>query len=142
MPLPKNFFAMDRTSAHEEVVRSRSVDYAARPDRRPTGGLILHHHAQPEGEDHPCRGVYLEVVENEHLVFTDAFINAWEPSTKPFMVATLTFENIGTADRPRTRYTAHVQHWSAADREAHENMGFHPGWGQCADQLAALVATL
>ncbi len=29
-----------------------------------------------------------------------------------------------------------------ADREAHEKMGFHEGWGRCADQLAALVATL
>ena len=27
----------------------------------------------------------------------------------------------------------------AADREAHEAMGFHQGWGQCADQLAAPV---
>jgi len=24
----------------------------------------------------------------------------------------------------------------------HEKMGFHEGWGQCADQLAALVAKL
>jgi uncharacterized protein YndB with AHSA1/START domain len=29
-----------------------------------------------------------------------------------------------------------------ADREAHEKMGFHQGWGQCADQLATLVAKL
>ena len=30
----------------------------------------------------------------------------------------------------------------AADREMHEKMGFHEGWGQCADQFAALVAKL
>lgn len=41
-----------------------------------------------------------------------------------------------------TKYTARVQHWSAADREAHEKMGFHEGWGKCADQLAAVAATL
>ena len=35
-----------------------------------------------------------------------------------------------------------VRHWTAADRGAHEEMGFHAGWGQCAGQLAALVATL
>jgi len=29
-----------------------------------------------------------------------------------------------------------------ADREAHEKMGFHQGWGICADQLAALAARL
>lgn len=32
-------------------------------------------------------------------------------------------------------------HWSHADREAHEAMGFHTGWGRCADQLAALAAS-
>jgi uncharacterized protein YndB with AHSA1/START domain len=29
-----------------------------------------------------------------------------------------------------------------ADRDAHEKMGFHEGWGRATDQLAALVATL
>jgi uncharacterized protein YndB with AHSA1/START domain len=32
-----------------------------------------------------------------------------------------------------------VLYWTVADREAHEKMGFHQGWGQCADQLAALM---
>ena len=36
-------------------------------------------------------------------------------------------------------YTALVRHWTVADREAHETMGFHTGWGICADQLTALV---
>lgn len=39
-----------------------------------------------------------------------------------------------------TLYTACARHWSVADREAHEKMGFHEGWGKCTDQLAALVA--
>ncbi len=34
----------------------------------------------PDGNEFPNRGVYLEVVKNERLVFTDAFTNAWEPS--------------------------------------------------------------
>jgi uncharacterized protein YndB with AHSA1/START domain len=42
----------------------------------------------------------------------------------------------------KTRYTARVRHWTVADREAHEKMGFHGGWGLCTDQLAALVARL
>jgi uncharacterized protein YndB with AHSA1/START domain len=33
-------------------------------------------------------------------------------------------------------------HWTVADREAHEKMGFHEGWGIATDQLAALVAKL
>ena len=54
------------------------------------------------------------------------------------MTAIVTFadENGGT------RYTARALHWTVADREAHEKMGFHEGWGQCADQLAALAARL
>lgn len=85
----------------------------------------------PEGEDYPNLGVYLEVVPNEKLVFTDAFTDAWAPSDKPFMVVTITFEDVGA----KTRYTARVRHWSVEDREVHEKMGFHQGWGQCASQL-------
>jgi len=82
------------------------------------------------------RGTYLEVVPNEKLVFTDAFTGAWEPSAKPFMTGILTFEDAGPG---KTKYTARVRHWTVADREAHEKMGFHQGWGICADQLTALV---
>jgi uncharacterized protein YndB with AHSA1/START domain len=91
-----------------------------------------------DGTEFPNRGVYLEVLPNERLVFTDAYTEAWQPSGKPFMTVILTFEDEGG----RTRYTARVRHWSVEDRETHENMGFHQGWGQCANQLAALVARI
>jgi len=106
-------------------------------DVRP-GGANLIVMADPEGNEFPNRGVYLEVVPNERLVVTDAYTTAWEPSEKPFMTAILTFEEEGG----KTRYTARARHWTQADREAHEKMGFHEGWGQCADQLAALVARI
>ena len=106
-------------------------------DVRPGGSSLIVMRG-PDGNEFPNRGVYLEVVKNERLVFTDAYTSAWEPSEKPFMTVTLSFENEGGG----TRYTARVRHWSVADREAHEKMGFYTGWGQCADQLAALVATL
>jgi uncharacterized protein YndB with AHSA1/START domain len=105
-------------------------------DVRP-GGASLIVMRDPEGREFPNRGVYLEVVEDERLVFTDAYTKAWEPSEKPFMTVVVTFQDEGG----RTRYTAHVLHWTVADREAHERMGFHQGWAQCADQLAALVTT-
>jgi uncharacterized protein YndB with AHSA1/START domain len=92
----------------------------------------------PDGTEMPHRGVYLEVVPNQRLVFTDAFTKAWEPSDKPFMTVILTFEDVGG----KTRYTARARHWTVADRETHEKMGFHPGWNQCADQLAELAAKL
>ena len=99
------------------------------------GGSSLVVMRSPEGNEFPNRGVYLDVVKNERLVFTDAFTKAWEPSEKPFMTVALTFEDQGG----KTKYTARVQHWSVADREAHEKMGFHQGWVLCTEQLATLV---
>ncbi|HEY0792828.1 MAG TPA: SRPBCC family protein [Chthoniobacterales bacterium] len=104
-------------------------------DVRP-GGANLIVMRDPAGREIPNRGVYLEVVENERLAFTDAYTTAWEPSAKPFMTVILTFETEGT----KTKYTARVFHWTVADREAHEKMGFQEGWGRCVDQLALLVA--
>lgn len=106
-------------------------------DVRP-GGASLIVMKSPDGQEMPNRGVYLEVVKNEKLVFTNAYTKAWEPSDKPFSTVILTFEDEGG----KTRYTARVRHWTIEDRETHEKMGFHKGWGQCADQLAALAATL
>ncbi|HEV2673002.1 MAG TPA: SRPBCC family protein [Aliidongia sp.] len=106
-------------------------------DVRPGGSNLIVMRG-PDGTEMPNRGVYLEVVENERLVFTDAFTEAWVPSQKPFMTVVLTFEDLGG----KTKYTARVRHWTVADREAHEKMGFQEGWGLCADQLAALAAKI
>jgi uncharacterized protein YndB with AHSA1/START domain len=103
-------------------------------DVRP-GGSSLFVMVSPEGQEFPNRGIYLEVVRNQRLVFTDAYRQAWEPSEKPFMTVILTFEEVDG----KTNYTARVRHWSEADREAHEKMGFHEGWKLCAEQLADLV---
>lgn len=109
----------------------------AETDVRP-GGSTLIVMRSPEGVEMPNRGIYLEVVPNEKLVFTDAYTTAWELSEKPFMTVILTFENING----KTQYTAVARHWTVADCEAHEKMGFHTGWGIATDQLAALAATL
>ena len=107
-------------------------------DLRPGGSSLIVMRG-PDGQEFPNPGVYLDVVKNERIVFTDAYVRAWEPSAKPFMTGTVTFEDLGGG---RTRYTARVTHWSVADRQAHEKMGFHEGWGKCTDQLEALAATL
>jgi uncharacterized protein YndB with AHSA1/START domain len=108
----------------------------ARLDVRP-GGANLIVMRSPEGQEFPNRGVYLEVVPNQRLVFTDAYVEAWQPSEKPFMTVILTFED----EDGKTKYSAHVRHWTVADKEQHEKRGFHEGWGRCADQLVALVTT-
>jgi uncharacterized protein YndB with AHSA1/START domain len=106
-------------------------------DLRP-GGACLMVMRGPDGNEFANRGVYLEIVENERLVFTDAYTSAWEPSNKPFMTVIMTLQD----EAGKTRYTARVRHWTVADRETHEKMGFHDGWGRCTDQLAALAAKL
>ena len=102
------------------------------------GGASLVVMRSPEGQEFPNRGVYLEVVPNRRLVFTDAYTEAWVPSAKPFMTAVITFQ----PEEGQTRYTAVVRHWTKADRDTHAAMGFHQGWGISTDQLAALAATL
>ncbi len=93
----------------------------------------------PDGQDMPTSGTYLEVVKNEKLVFTDAYVGDWEPgANKPFMTGIITFADEGG----QTCYTAQVRHWSIEDRENHEKMGFHTGWGIATDQLTALAKTL
>jgi uncharacterized protein YndB with AHSA1/START domain len=150
-----------KTSPGRELVISRVIDaprelvfkawtdpehlkqwFAPRPWTTPVaeldvraGGASLITMRGPDGAEFPNRGVYLEVVQNERLVFTDAYTRAWEPSEKPFMTVIVTLEDLGG----KTRYTARVVHWTVADREAHEKMGFDQGWAQCANQLAALV---
>ena len=108
-------------------------------DVRP-GGSSLIVMRNPEGAEFPNRGVFLEVVPNQRLVFTNAYTAAWEPSEKSFMTVVLTFEPLSNGTR--TRYTARVRHWSVADREQHESMGFHTGWPLATEQLATLVEAL
>jgi len=107
-------------------------------DFRP-GGSSLVVMRDPEGNEFPNRGVVLEVVPNEKLVFTDAYTSAWVPSAKPFMTAIVTMEDAGEG---KTHYVARALHWTAEDREQHEKMGFHEGWGQTARQLEELAKTL
>jgi len=113
------------------------VTTAAEVDLRPGGSSRVTMRG-PAGEEASHAGVYLEVVPERRLVFTDAFTSAWEPSAKPFMLGELSFEDA----QGGTRYVARIRHWSVADREAHEKMGFHAGWGVATDQLEALAQEL
>lgn len=110
----------------------------ANMDVRPGGAseIVMR---SPEGQEFPNPGIYLDVVPNRRLVFTDAFTSAWVPSGKAFMVGEIDFHDLGNG---RTRYRARARHWSVADREAHERMGFREGWTIATQQLADLAATL
>ena len=120
------------------MVYATAVEDHSRRDRRTRRRRKHHRDAGPGRPEMPNRGVYLEVVKNEKLVFTDCYTSAWVPSGNPFSTCVLTFEDEGG----KTRDTAKALHWTAKDSKAHEDMGFHQGWGLCTDQLAALAATL
>lgn len=106
-------------------------------DVRP-GGASAVTMADENGVEYPNPGQYLEVVPNKKIVFTDAYVGGWVPSEKPFFTAELTF----TDENGKTRYTARALHWTREDKEAHEKMGFHEGWGLCATQLEEVARTL
>jgi uncharacterized protein YndB with AHSA1/START domain len=88
----------------------------------------------PEGERHEHPGIFLEVVPERRVVFTDAFGPGWLP-LEPFMVATMALEPDGDG----TLYRASCRHWTEAALQQHVAMGFEGGWGAVAAQLAALA---
>ncbi len=103
-------------------------------DLRP-GGVFSTTMQSPEGETMPTSpGCYLEVVENERLVFTDALGPDYRPNSSSFMTAYIMFE----PDGDQTRYVVVVKHATPEARKQHEEMGFHHGWGAALDQLVAL----
>jgi uncharacterized protein YndB with AHSA1/START domain len=106
-------------------------------DLRP-GGIFRSTMLSPEGKEFPNTGCYLEVVKHERLVWTDALLPGYRPSEKPFMTATLTFE-----DHPDgTKYVARALHKNDADRKKHEDMGFEHGWGTVFEQLVVYAQKL
>jgi uncharacterized protein YndB with AHSA1/START domain len=104
-------------------------------DLRPGGAFRTVMRAS-DGTEYPTRGVFLEVVDPERIVFTDAFDPGWEPHPDAFFTAITTFEALRGG---RTKYTARALHWTVANREKHEKMGFHHGWGESLDRLVAVV---
>ena len=93
----------------------------------------------PNGEKFTNQGMYLEVVPNEKLVFTDAFTSDWQPNPNLMFVAILTFQRLPDGG---TRYTARARHWTKEARDKHEAMGFAAGWNKAFDQLVELAATI
>jgi uncharacterized protein YndB with AHSA1/START domain len=88
----------------------------------------------PDGEVMPNDGVYLEVVEQRKIVFTDAFRSGWIPQG-PFIVGTFEYTPQGN----KTLFRGSARHWTAEAMEQHKAMGFEQGWGTMADQLAEVA---
>ena len=106
-------------------------------DLRP-GGRFRAVMEGPDGERaDQGAGVFLEIVPERRIVFTDALGPGWMPRT-PFMVAIIEL----VPDGDGTLYRATVRHWDAGSRKRHEEMGFEPGWSQAARQLETVSVRL
>jgi uncharacterized protein YndB with AHSA1/START domain len=114
-------------------------------DLRP-GGIFRTRMTGPDGFDFDGTGCFLEVVPGERITWTSALLPGFRPAPEqvegcggfPF-TAIITFEDRGDG---RTLYRAVAMHRNEADRGTHERMGFHDGWGTCADQLGEVAAGL
>lgn len=82
-------------------------------------------------------GCFLDVVPEERIVYTNALTGGWRPAPDGFVTAVITL-----TDHPDgTEYRALAMHKNRADRDKHEELGFHDGWGTVVAQLAELVET-
>ena len=88
----------------------------------------------PNGEVAPNEGVYLEVIPERLIVFTDAFTQGWEPAG-PFMVGSFEFQPQGG----KTLLRGRARHWTEEARKQHEEMGFAQGWGVMVEQWEAVA---
>ena len=83
-------------------------------------------------------GCFLEVIENERIVFTDALQGGWRPNKEAFFSAIIILE-----EHPEgTLYTATALHKNDEARQQHVEMGFLDGWGTAIEQLGDLARTL
>jgi uncharacterized protein YndB with AHSA1/START domain len=111
------------------------------------GGIFRIRMVGPDGFDtgHGVPGCVLEVIDRQKLVWTNALGPGYRPSEmgegcESFpMTAIMTFADAGNG---KTLYKAVALHKDAADKETHEKMGFHEGWGTTASQLEDLAKSL
>lgn len=103
------------------------------------GGLFSVIMASPEGQEMDAPpGCVLLAEPERRLVWTDAVAPGFRPKDDGFIAVDVTME----AASGGASYRALVRHKSAADRQRHEEMGFHEGWGVCLDQLEEVAGGL
>lgn len=83
-------------------------------------------------------GCVLVAEPGRRFAFTDALQKGFRPNPTAFFSADITF----IAKDGGCEYKVIARHVDAATAATHAAMGFQTGWGQVADQLGALAATL
>ena len=115
-------------------------------DLRP-GGTFRFKMEGPDGFAEDGHGCVLEVIPKAKFTWTSALGPEFRPSdfggkegceAFPFTAAA-TFSDAGNG---KTAYKVVALHRNVADRQSHENMGFHDGWGTVASQLEEFAKSL
>lgn len=107
------------------------------------GGAFDNVIQMPDGSSHMAKGVFLNVVPEKIIVFTDAMTEGWVPSGAGFMTAFITMSDHEAANGDmHTSYEARIAHKAEEDMQRHKEMGFHEGWGQALAQLNDVVKSL
>jgi uncharacterized protein YndB with AHSA1/START domain len=104
-------------------------------DLRPGGAFVteMTENGGPFGPH--LSACFLDVAHQERIVYTNALTGGWRPAANGFVTAVITL-----TDHPDgTEYRALAMHKNRADRDKHEELGFHEGWGTVVEQLADLV---
>ncbi|GGB77270.1 SRPBCC family protein [Henriciella pelagia] len=100
-------------------------------DLRP-GGRFNTVFAGPDGERMENKGMWLEIVPEERLVFTDFYTEGYVPQGDGFMTG---FVELSDTEDGKTRFIWGARHRNAETMKQHVEMGFEQGWGAAADQL-------
>lgn len=106
------------------------------------GGAFDNVIQMPDGSSHMARGVFLNVVPEKIIVFTDALTEGWVPSGTGFMTAFITMNDHEVDGAMHTAYDARIAHKSEEDMMRHKEMGFHEGWGQALIQLNTIAKSI
>jgi len=118
-------------------VPAPSVCRVREMDLRPGGGFRTEISDDGTTFEPHITACVLAVDDRERIVFTDALVAGWRPAETAFVTSVITM-----SDHPEgTEYTATAMHRTGSDRERHEALGFHDGWGTVVGQLARLVET-
>ncbi len=111
--------------------RCKVIEFDPRP-----GGALHTNYAEADGDFGPhLEACFLEVVENERLVFTNALVKGWRPAQHAFITAIVELKRVAGG----TEYSSHVMHKDREERDKHQRLGFEDGWGTVIAQLAKLV---
>jgi uncharacterized protein YndB with AHSA1/START domain len=106
------------------------------------GGIFRTVMRSPDGDEHENVGCYLDIIENERLVWTTILGPGFRPSglptEHPAFTAVISLEPSGRG----TKYSALAMHGNASACKRHAEMGFHDGWGTALDQLVAARAAM